>query len=95
MGAGRLFGVLDAKQMELLRELAPKAAVIAVLISLNNGHLCPQDSQGREASRVRAQNLVRLDLVTESPTVGRDGRTTTILVEPAWLALQVQELPCG
>ncbi|MGE0038455.1 MAG: hypothetical protein AB7S93_22780 [Xanthobacteraceae bacterium] len=44
---------------------------------------------------VRAQNLIRVDLVTESPTVGRDGPTTTILVEPAWLALQVQEQPCG
>ena len=30
---------------------------------------------------VRAQNLIRLDLVTESPTVGRAGRTIIILVE--------------
>ncbi|MET0500339.1 MAG: hypothetical protein ABW172_02320, partial [Candidatus Binatia bacterium] len=44
---------------------------------------------------VRAENLIRLDLVTELLTVGRDDRTSTVLAEPAWLALQVQELPCG
>lgn len=41
------------------------------------------------------RKLVRLDLVTEVLTLSRDGRTLAVVVEPAWLALQAQELACG
>jgi hypothetical protein len=46
---------------------------------------------GVTPSAVRAENLVRFDLVIESLNVGRDGGASTVPAEPAWLALQVQE----
>jgi stearoyl-CoA desaturase (delta-9 desaturase) len=49
----------------------------------------------RSIKPVCTENLVRLDLVTESLTVGRDGGAPPVFAEPAWLALQVQEPACG
>ena len=41
---------------------------------------------------VCAENLVRFDLITESPNVDRDDRIPPVPAKLAWLALQVKEL---
>jgi hypothetical protein len=44
---------------------------------------------------VCAENLIRFDLITESPDVGRDDRIPSVPAELTWLALQVKEPACG
>jgi hypothetical protein len=51
--------------------------------------------EAEELAPVCAENLVRLDLMTESHNVGRDGRIPPVPAELAWLAVQVKESACG
>jgi hypothetical protein len=44
---------------------------------------------------VCAENVIRLDLVAESPTVGRDGGSPSVSIGPARLTFQVEEPACG
>jgi hypothetical protein len=70
----------DAEEAQFLKHRAVQSLAVPTVTS---------------STAVRAENLIRLDLVTESLTVSGDGGIPSFLAEPAWLAVQVQELPCG
>jgi putative tryptophan/tyrosine transport system substrate-binding protein len=69
---GNLTGVtlftveLAAKRLELLRELVPKAALIAVLANPNNPNADSYRSDIEDAGRILAQQLLRLNASTEA-----------------------------
>jgi hypothetical protein len=57
--------------------------------------LSRQNHRSITRAAVYAENLVRLNLMTESPNVDRYGRIPPVPAEPAWLALPVKEPACG
>jgi putative ABC transport system substrate-binding protein len=57
--------VLGAKQIGLLRELVPKAAVIAFLVNPNEPTAASQISDAQEAARIVGQQLIVLRAGTE------------------------------
>jgi putative ABC transport system substrate-binding protein len=56
---------LAAKRLQLLRELAPKAAIIAMLVNPNNPNATTNTRDGRMAAESVAQQLVVLTASTE------------------------------
>jgi putative ABC transport system substrate-binding protein len=65
-GVSYLAVELAAKRLELLRELAPKAAIIAMLVNPNNPNATTNTREGRTAAETVAQQLVVLNASTES-----------------------------
>jgi putative ABC transport system substrate-binding protein len=57
---------LAAKRLELLRELAPKAAIIAMLVNPNNPNATTNTKEGRTAAEAVAQQFVVLNASTEN-----------------------------
>ena len=64
-GVSYLAVELAAKRLELLRELAPKAATIAMLVNPNNPNAPTNTKEGRTAAEAVAQQLVVLNASTE------------------------------
>jgi ABC-type uncharacterized transport system substrate-binding protein len=64
-GVSYLAVELAAKRLELLRELAPKAAIIAMLVNPNNPNATTNTRAGQTAAEAVAQQLVVLTASTE------------------------------
>jgi putative tryptophan/tyrosine transport system substrate-binding protein len=64
-GVSYLAVELAAKRLELLRELAPKATIIAMLVNPNNPNATTNTREGRTAAETVAQQLVVLNASTE------------------------------
>jgi putative ABC transport system substrate-binding protein len=75
-----LVNALTAKQIQLLRELAPKAKVIGFLVNPNDPNLSSQMNQAREATNALGHKLVIANASTE-----RD-------LEPAFVMLAQEQV---
>ena len=64
-GIAFMFTLLGAKNLQLLRELVPKATVIAVLVNPTNPNAEPQLRDAQAAAYALGQQLVVLDAATE------------------------------
>jgi putative tryptophan/tyrosine transport system substrate-binding protein len=64
-GVSYLAVELAAKRLELLRELAPKATIIAMLVNPNNPNAATNTRDGRTAAETVAQQLIVLNAGTE------------------------------
>ena len=65
-GATFYSGALGAKQMELLRELAPKIATFGILVNPNSASAGPQVRDAQSAARALGRELKVLNAGTES-----------------------------
>jgi len=64
-GIAFMFTLLGAKNLQLLRELVPKATVIAVLVNPSNPNAEPQLRDVQAAAHALGQQLVVLDAATD------------------------------
>jgi len=64
-GIAFMFTLLGAKNLQLLRELVPKATVIAVLVNPSNPNAAPQLRDVQAAAHALGQQLVVLDAATD------------------------------
>ena len=65
-GVTTLLGGLGAKQLGLLREVVPKADVIAMLVNPNDPWAAAQTSETQSAAHAVGQHLIVLNASTEN-----------------------------
>jgi putative ABC transport system substrate-binding protein len=65
-GVNTFNGVLGSKRFELLRELVPNAAVVALLYNPNRPGAAPQTRETQAAARALGRDLIILNASTES-----------------------------
>src|SRR3984957_10499049 len=65
-GVSTFNAVLGSKRLELLHELVPNAAVLALLVNPNNPRSVPETRETQAAVRAVGRNLIILNASTES-----------------------------